>query len=278
MKLKHLFESTGLDYGEAPKRPKVVPEYYDELSIPDQRLWIKLNSLMGSADKKAGTKFKIKVYHSPGASQGTFHGKGRVSKDDFVQDIYIIEALVTDFMFKIARQSVTGRKSYLLWSYDGGFVNLERVEPDSYANRIGPGQTKSVFAGSLKLNSLKGMPDSLEECNVSRNTLGTIDEFPRHCKTLTAINCGITTLKDIHKKLDYCEKLYLAENPIKSNVLGLLKVNGLKEISLGGFVNKTDSDLRSIAQIIQKYLSNGGDIMDCQDELIDAGFGDYAKL
>jgi hypothetical protein len=66
----------------------------------------------------------------------------------------------------------------------------------------------------------------------------------------------------------YCEIIDLGNNPILSNVLGLLKIEGLMVVYL---LNK------EVQAIINKYLPMG-DIFKCQEELIEAGFEDYAKI
>jgi len=57
-------------------------------------------------------------------------------------------------------------------------------------------------------------------------------------------------------------------NPIKSSVLGLVKIKGLTEVM---FVNK------KLEKIMNKYLPLG-DIFDCQEELIEAGLEEFAEL
>jgi len=82
-------------------------------------------------------------------------------------------------------------------------------------------------------------------------------------------NC-LTSLKDIHKGLKSVSGvMFLHNNPIKSNVLGLLKIKGLQSVVL---------DSQKVEAIINKHLKNGRDIFACQEELEDAGFEEFAKL
>ena len=89
-------------------------------------------------------------------------------------------------------------------------------------------------------------------------------------------NCTFTSLKGIDKHFTEVHgKIYFDANKIKSNVLGVVKIKGVTEIS-------TSADYRKIhgwklEEILNKYLRTG-DIFDCQDELIDAGLEEYAKL
>jgi len=62
--------------------------------------------------------------------------------------------------------------------------------------------------------------------------------------------------------------LYIKDTPI-SNLLYVFKIKGLK------YVKTKIGDLNDI---INKYLTGNHDIMDCQEELIEAGFEKIAKL
>jgi hypothetical protein len=88
-------------------------------------------------------------------------------------------------------------------------------------------------------------------------------------------------LHNIHKHIKHINGTAdFSINPIKSHVLGLLKIEGLKYIKFVTF-GYTDKELDSVAKIINKYLSGDRDamaVMSCQDELMDAGFEEYAQL
>jgi hypothetical protein len=63
--------------------------------------------------------------------------------------------------------------------------------------------------------------------------------------------------------------IFLAKkNPINECVLGLLKIKKLKKVEI---------DNKEVEAIINKYLPEGN-IVECQSELIEAGFDEYAKL
>jgi Leucine-rich repeat (LRR) protein len=79
----------------------------------------------------------------------------------------------------------------------------------------------------------------------------------------------LTSLKDIHKQIKSIgETLYLSGNPIKTHVLGLLKIKRLKSVEL---------DNKEVEKILNKYLPEG-DLLDCQEELIEAGLDEFAQL
>jgi len=83
----------------------------------------------------------------------------------------------------------------------------------------------------------------------------------------------LTSLKDIHKILKKVNGTFYADhNPIKSHVLGLLLIPGCEEVTL---------ENRDVQAILNKYLPNtrgNKALLECQSELLDAGFEDFAQL
>lgn len=92
--------------------------------------------------------------------------------------------------------------------------------------------------------------------------------------------CGFTSLKGIHKYISYIGGVASFEaNPIKSHMLGLLKIEGLEEIKFDVEVHGGESTKgNSVTAIINRHLENGRNIFDCQAELEDNGYEEYAQL
>lgn len=63
---------------------------------------------------------------------------------------------------------------------------------------------------------------------------------------------------------------------IKSNILGIMLIKNLKNIEFM-FKTKTN-EYEEIENIINRHLKSDRDILECQEELIDKGFKQYAKL
>ncbi len=87
---------------------------------------------------------------------------------------------------------------------------------------------------------------------------------------------NITSLTQIHKKIksingyaDFCC------NNIQFEVLGLIKIKNLKAVF---WCIPYDKKSNHASIIINKHLKNGRGVIDCQEELIDAGQKDYAEL
>ena len=84
------------------------------------------------------------------------------------------------------------------------------------------------------------------------------------------MNNKLKSLKGIHKHIKEINgnALLASKNPISSHILGVFKIKGLETIQI---------DNKDVQKIVNKYLSEG-DILECQQELIEAGFEEYARL
>lgn len=127
-----------------------------------------------------------------------------------------------------------------------------------------------------RLTTLKGAPSKVQDgpFDCSHNQLSSLEYCPKEVHgAFDAAHNMIGTLKDIHKHLRKMNgTFYIGGNPLVSNVLGILLVDGCDAIQM---------DNREVMAILNKYLPNKrgrAAIYDCQDELINAGFEEYAQL
>jgi hypothetical protein len=85
----------------------------------------------------------------------------------------------------------------------------------------------------------------------------------------------LTSLQGIHRIIkEINTEAIFKSNPIKSHILGLLRIKKLKFVTL-------PDELYEAQKIITKVLVldyDKRDVIACQDELIDAGFDELAKL
>ena len=125
---------------------------------------------------------------------------------------------------------------------------------------------------SNKLTSLEGAPSVVKgDFSCSYNKLTSLQGAPSVVKgdfycsynKLTSLAGIHKIIKEIHGFADFYN------NPIKSNVLGLMRIKGLTEVFL---------DNRQVRDILNKYLAGDRDIIRCQSELQDAGLEEFAKL
>lgn len=116
----------------------------------------------------------------------------------------------------------------------------------------GPVKVGGDYAcGNNKLTSLEGIASSIGE-------------------NLYAANNKFKSLEGIHKQIKSINGFAdFSENPIASNVLGLMRISGLTDVDL---------DIEDVQIIINKHLKGDRDIFACQEELIAAGFEEYARL
>jgi hypothetical protein len=97
------------------------------------------------------------------------------------------------------------------------------------------------------------------------------EHYPRHVNGIIDFsNFKKMSLSHLDKYIDYCPTL-IVPRKYKGPILSLLKINGLKKVSM-------DLEQIPISEIVKKHLSRNRDILECQTELIEAGFKEYAKL
>lgn len=120
------------------------------------------------------------------------------------------------------------------------------------------------------------------EISQKSTTIKEIPEWlPTECQNLCLFGTSITSLKGLDKIVKKCETLEFAKRygPIKSknkvehlvtHLLTVFKINGFKKLTIQGMEKE--------CAIINKHLTEGRDMLDCQGELIDAGFIECAKI
>lgn len=108
--------------------------------------------------------------------------------------------------------------------------------------------------------------------------------FPEKCKRLFLDRAGVTSLHNIHKIVKECERITFNMCPIKSSIVGLMLINGLKKVDFGITdemveAHPKDGAYNDLEEIIRNNLTkNPKDPLEFQDELVDGGWPEYAKL
>ncbi len=134
-----------------------------------------------------------------------------------------------------------------------------------------------VDVADNELTDLKGFPqfDSYGFVDVSNNKLTSCKGLPRRLQELLIYDNQLKSVKnDILPYFDHLERVSLDGNPLEgSGLLLLFKVPGLTEVSV------TDP---TVTKILNNYLKqntrDNGTMLDCQTELIEAGYDAQAKL
>jgi hypothetical protein len=68
--------------------------------------------------------------------------------------------------------------------------------------------------------------------------------------------------------------MWTTGNPIKSHVLGVMLIENIKRVEF----TMDNIELLSIEKTINSHLKTDRDVYLCQDNLIKAGFAEYAQL
>ncbi len=150
--------------------------------------------------------------------------------------------------------------------------NLKGIPPHCYGSGI------SILGCELQsLQHHSFDPNFSTEIVIEGGHLTKIDvpiNLPKGYIRIT--HTDITNLKDIHKVLRV-RALRMFSNPIKSHVLGLLLIPELTSFTLDAYSINFDESLRAASKILQKHLDTRN-ILACQEDLIDAGLCEFAKL
>lgn len=161
----------------------------------------------------------------------------------------------------------------MLMSLVGAPANLHQEIFNCSSNELTnlkgcPKKTAKFIANHNFINTLEDGPTEVTDMYVQHNRLTSLAGAP---STIGKLNCShnqLTSLQGIHKHIKVANEINFIQNPIKSHVLGLLKIKGLQVAMFSD--DKLDS-------IINKYLPEGN-MFDCQAELEDAGLEEYAQL
>ena len=96
---------------------------------------------------------------------------------------------------------------------------------------------------------------------------------------------GMTSLNQVHQHFEYINERLVLPNSITSDILGVLKVRGLQGISFHDDFTIDETlaqpkviSLHKVAEIVNEHLSKDRNILQCQEDLIDADFKDFANM
>jgi hypothetical protein len=161
--------------------------------------------------------------------------------------------------------------------YYTGEVHADTIEiilpPDCEKLPVNFGELTGQFTyADGYLTSLEGTPRKIGgSFYCDRNQLTSLHGAPAEVNGYFSVEKNsITSLEGVHKIIKIINgAIYLYENPIKSGGIGLLLIEGLSAICAD----------QPAFKIINKYLGQGKKgLLYCQDELIEAGYEEYARL
>lgn len=133
-----------------------------------------------------------------------------------------------------------------------------------------------------KLKNLKGIPSRVDGSLIAPNNfIDSLDGFPTQVDGYINIaHNKLTSLAGIDKIIKKMNgSLYIDGNPIISNILGVMKINGLSGIIPGLAKNTVSLNLLKACEIVTKHIGDGNKgILAAQQELIDADLEDFAEF
>jgi hypothetical protein len=159
--------------------------------------------------------------------------------------------------------------------YDGNFNCLgEQLTSLEGCPQIVNG---NFYCSSNKLQSLQYCPQIVNGnfyCHY--NKLQSLQYCPQIVNdNFYCHNNKLQSLQNIHKHCKQIDKQLLAyDNPIKSHILGVMLIENIQSVKL----SVERCALISIEKIINTHLKTDRDVYLCQDNLIKAGFAEYAQL
>ena len=168
--------------------------------------------------------------------------------------------------------SLEGVPSHIKGDFDMAFC--KKLTSFEHGPEKVDGGVNATWSG---LTSLKGCPKIINrhfDCDSCKIT--EIDDTPEHIsEDWNLANNQITSLKGI-EKLTRCDgSIYLSGNPIRSSVLGLLKIQNLTNV----YFSPSDPEpMIQALNIIKKHLGKGrAGMIDAQQELMDNGLDEFAE-
>ena len=123
--------------------------------------------------------------------------------------------------------------------------------------------------------SLIGSPKKVEKFTIKTGTVNSFEGIPEEAEMMNLSQWNnLTSLKGINNHIKSCERMIIPIG-IKSNILGLLYIKDLEIVSPP--FGKGEELINALI-ILHKHLKGDNDVLECQEELISAGYKEYAKL
>ena len=155
-----------------------------------------------------------------------------------------------------------------------GRVDLSHIKELTLPVQFGKVTGKFDVCSSF-LTSLKGVPEIVVgDFNCGGTHISSLEYAPQFVGGyFSCYNTYITSLSGVDKRIKQLNgTFYCVENA--THLLGILLIKGITDFEFSHRGGQCDV---VVSQIINKYLGTG-DILSAQDELIDAGLVDQARL
>jgi len=142
---------------------------------------------------------------------------------------------------------------------------------------IAQGKVLGNFScSSTRISSLEGGPSYVgRDFYCSQTKIKSLEGGPSYVGgELLCWNTKIASLHNIHKQIKHIGRRLFISNTVKSHILGVMFIKGLDKIQ----INNGNIEQKQVENIINKHLAGDRNVHDAQEELIEAGLKEYAKL
>jgi len=142
---------------------------------------------------------------------------------------------------------------------------------------IAQGKVLGDFScSSTKISSLEGGPNWVGgDFDCWNTNITSLEQGPSYVgRVFDCRNTKITSLHNIHKEIKHIGYALIMPDIVKSHVLGVMLIKELQKIE---FYYK-NTEQKQVENIINKHLAGYRDIHLAQEELIEAGLSEFAKL
>lgn len=131
------------------------------------------------------------------------------------------------------------------------------------------------------ITSLEGSPSHVGgDFNCSSTKIKSLEGAPSYIGgNFNCWNTDITSLKNIHKHIKHIGGVLFLPKKVRSRVLGVVLIKGLRKIDFHTIAQTgVSTKQKQVETIINKHLLGDRDPHACQEEMLEAGLGEYAKL
>ena len=132
-------------------------------------------------------------------------------------------------------------------------------------------KTKGKIKPPFKFESVGGFSF------MSGSIIDDFSWFPKKLDIrLNFFDANVESLKGLSKRVEHVN-VFTFPNNICKNLLEVFSIKHVEKVTLNIMIDSPKAKKAKRAyKIIQKHFAGDKDPFDCQDDLIDAGFGDYA--
>ncbi|MGI0076851.1 MAG: hypothetical protein ACREAU_05545, partial [Nitrosopumilaceae archaeon] len=140
-----------------------------------------------------------------------------------------------------------------------------------------PSQVGGDFScHNTNITSLEGAPSQVGGWfNCADTDITSLEGAPSQVgSNFISYKTNITSLHNIHKQIKHIGNKFYLSKTTNSNVIGVMFIRGLKSIEF----HQRSEEQKQVENIINRHLKRDRNIHDCQEELIEAGLSEYAKI